>query len=221
MNDIELRSEKVRNIIGRMPSYFTRNGVYIVLGFIVLIFICLSIIPYSESVDATIVIKTDPNSEILKSPIDGLISYNINNKQHIYPKSTIASIENNDLCLDIKSIISGTVITHSKNRSFIKKGDLICEILPDSIKSIYGELYIPVESGKKIHENIPVNIMMNKGMYLVGFVSRKEYGNQADSVKIEVSILNKDYKFNSQEYGHARILIYNKKLLHRLLLLFN
>lgn len=51
-NDIELRSEKVRNIIGQVPSWITRYGISLVsLIFCILIVFC-SLIPITETYTA-------------------------------------------------------------------------------------------------------------------------------------------------------------------------
>ena len=54
---IELRSEKVRNIIGRMPSALIRYGTMIIGTALLMLCVVSAFIPYRETVPVTITIK--------------------------------------------------------------------------------------------------------------------------------------------------------------------
>ena len=54
---IELRSEKVRNIIGRMPSALIRYGTMIIGAALLMLCVVSAFIPYRETVPVTITIK--------------------------------------------------------------------------------------------------------------------------------------------------------------------
>jgi len=49
MNSIELRSERVRTIIGKMPSSVVRNGITILFVVFILLFIGTYFFPYTET----------------------------------------------------------------------------------------------------------------------------------------------------------------------------
>lgn len=49
MDKIELRSEKVRKIIGEMPSGFIRYGISIITCILILLFIICYYLPYEEA----------------------------------------------------------------------------------------------------------------------------------------------------------------------------
>lgn len=51
MEKIELRSEKVRKIIGDMPSGFIRYGISFITCILILIYIVLYFIPYKNGLN--------------------------------------------------------------------------------------------------------------------------------------------------------------------------
>lgn len=55
---IELRSEKVRNIIGQVPPALVRSGIGIVFALVVMLLLAAYLIPYPETVTADVVVKT-------------------------------------------------------------------------------------------------------------------------------------------------------------------
>ncbi|MDR0755103.1 MAG: HlyD family secretion protein, partial [Prevotellaceae bacterium] len=71
--NIELRSEKVRNITGKIPPVFTRYGISIVAVTLFVLFIISIIIPYREQVNLSITVHEEPNAEFIKAPHAGTI----------------------------------------------------------------------------------------------------------------------------------------------------
>jgi hypothetical protein len=71
---IELRSEKTRNLIGKMPSYLIRNGMTVVFVVMVLLLIGTYFIPYPDTVYVEIkIISRDCAGKTFKGM--GLIPY--------------------------------------------------------------------------------------------------------------------------------------------------
>lgn len=61
IEDIELRSERVRKIIGQVPPIFIRCGMGVITGIIVFLLIVASFIPYPSTVEGEIVLlNTSP-----------------------------------------------------------------------------------------------------------------------------------------------------------------
>ena len=61
---IELRSEKVRNIIGRVPSLLIRTGITIITLLIVGLATATCFIPYPENVKSNVEVIIDSNDEM-------------------------------------------------------------------------------------------------------------------------------------------------------------
>lgn len=55
--NIELRSEKVRNIIGRVPPELVTGGTAYVIFLLVALFVATAAIPYPENIRAAIIVK--------------------------------------------------------------------------------------------------------------------------------------------------------------------
>lgn len=62
--NIELRSEKVRNIIGRIPSQIIRSGVMVITVILMLLIVGLIYIPYPDSLKSVLVVTEAKNDEI-------------------------------------------------------------------------------------------------------------------------------------------------------------
>lgn len=79
MEKIELRSEKVRNIIGKIPPYVIRLGITLIIIMSVLILVNCSFISVPVFVDCKVMIKKDKNKLI----VDKILfnnDMNLNNK---------------------------------------------------------------------------------------------------------------------------------------------
>lgn len=60
MDNIELRSEKARNIIGRIPPVIVRSGISIVAAVFLILLVCSYYFPYTETISTTVSIEHDP-----------------------------------------------------------------------------------------------------------------------------------------------------------------
>ena len=70
MDSIELRSEKVRSIIGKMPSLVVRSGITILSVVFVLLLVGSYFFPYTETVHVSAqIIRTEDSSYIAKLEI--------------------------------------------------------------------------------------------------------------------------------------------------------
>lgn len=54
VDNIELRSEKIRHIIGRIPPLLIRSGIGIISGIVFLLILAACYIPYPETVTASV-----------------------------------------------------------------------------------------------------------------------------------------------------------------------
>lgn len=119
---IELRSEKVRNIIGRIPSVLVRYGT-LIIGIALLIFVAIALfIPYRETVPVTITLKMVPEAEYVAAK-----------------KSSIVIIKEmkDSVPEDSDTMFEGKIILNVKNGTYIPQGDTLLAVLPFE-NSIYG-----------------------------------------------------------------------------------
>ncbi len=221
-NEFELRSEKVRNIVGEVPSYILRYGAYMVSGFLIIIFISLYLIPYSESYTTEIIIKTIPGNELIYSNTNGYITFVADNNEAIKKNEKIGIIKNNALPDGqvIFSNISGKIYLNFPSNSFINKQSLICEIIPDTIKDIYGEINLPLKYRNINTETTKIEIYLYDGSFLNGYISRlysvNNIINKPESFKAEIKF-KEEYIFTSQINGVAKIYFSQKRLLDKIL----
>ncbi len=72
MENIELRSEGVRKIIGKIPPVLIRSGISIIALIITLLLVAAAFVPYPEMLESEIVI-TGINQE--KASAEGMLAY--------------------------------------------------------------------------------------------------------------------------------------------------
>ncbi|MDP4202021.1 MAG: hypothetical protein Q8861_04955 [Bacteroidota bacterium] len=69
MDNIELRSEKARNIIGKIPPVIVRSGISIVAAVFLILLVCSYYFPYTETISTTV------NIEHSKLGCYGIVSF--------------------------------------------------------------------------------------------------------------------------------------------------
>ena len=68
-NDIELRSEKVRNIVGHIPPILLRRGITVTSIVMVLVIAGICFIPYTETITVPVTMSVYPNQVDVYSSI--------------------------------------------------------------------------------------------------------------------------------------------------------
>jgi hypothetical protein len=136
MEKIELRSEKVRNIIGKIPPYVIRSGITLIIILSVLILINCAFISVPVFIECKVMIKNQDNKLVVeKIYFDDNI--NLNNK--ITKNSPIIlSLGNNEMCqMEFSSDITDYSI--SSDGIYIVNPNII---VPGSIHSGHTNLSI-------------------------------------------------------------------------------
>jgi hypothetical protein len=202
-NDIELRSEKVRNIIGQIPPFLVRGGIGIIAMVVVLaLAVCYSI-PYYETVQVRVELFSDPASEICLSPAEGhvqLLSRYEAEDTSVNRGDTIGCIESADSLIRLVANISGRLSVNVRQNESVMAGDVLYSITPDSISGIYGRLLLPYEYRTKLKTGQSVKIELD------GFPS-KEYGVWEGSVgRIYPLAVGADNNFNVSDVETASFL---------------
>ncbi|MDR0429059.1 MAG: hypothetical protein LBH58_01085 [Tannerellaceae bacterium] len=170
-NNLNLRSEKVRDIVGEIPPAIMRYGLYIIMLFIFLIFFCLSIIPAYEQYTTDITIKSIPEKEVVISPIYGKINYLVDDNIYINKNELIGRIINDDSIYTIYSRTSGIIVMIQKDKTIINKEDIVCNILPKYILELYGEIFIPIKYINENYRSFDVEITSQIGHIIKGKIT--------------------------------------------------
>jgi hypothetical protein len=167
-NDIELRSEKVRNIIGQIPPLLVRSGIGVIALVVILVLVVCYYIPYSETIDGQIKIYSIPESEVFISPKQGVVYFETD-KSVINKGDAIGYIQSVDTLIHLVAGISGSLSLNTKQDESVERGEILYAITPVSISTIYGRLLLPYEYKARIQTGQQVRIE------LMGF-SSNEYG---------------------------------------------
>jgi len=140
--NIELRSEKVKNIIGQIPSVWIRYGT-LMIGMALLILLLISaFIPYRETVPVRIRVKTIPQAEYVRADKNTFVLIN----------GWHDSIETNS-----EEAFRGEIILNAKDGDYVERGDTLFAVLPKQAQ-VYGTAEIAVASLAKIKEGDKVLI---------------------------------------------------------------
>lgn len=220
-NNIELRSEKVRNIVGEIPSSIMRYGLYIVIVFISVILLCLSIIPVYDTYTTDIIIKSLPEREVCLSPYCGKIKFLCDDGDYVKEAEIFGTIQCNDTIYSLLNKASGTILLNVKNNSQVKQTDIICEFCPDSTYEIYGEVLLPLYYCNMDYHNFEINIVPPTGKPITGKISHIykipiEKGNQ-QFLKANVAIKNIDNDIPVNIQCKLIIISAKKKLISKIL----
>lgn len=128
MEKIELRSEKVRNIIGKIPPHVIRSGITLIIILSVLILINCAFISVPVFIECRVTIRNQDNKLVVeKIYFDDNI--NLNNKI-IKNSPIILSLGNNEMCqLEFNSDITDYSISsdgiYIVNPNIIVSGSII------------------------------------------------------------------------------------------------
>lgn len=183
---VELRSEKMRNIIGQIPSFLIRCGIGVIAVVVVLVLAVCYFIPYYETVEGKIIIVSNPASEIYISPVEGIFNASQNywqDNQNTFQGDTVGYIKlqfanlisssetslkdsNYYICASMPadSVVwliagmSGKLLVNIAKGERIAKGDQLFAIIPDSIAVVYGRIILPYQLKEKIKEGQEVKI---------------------------------------------------------------
>jgi HlyD family secretion protein len=95
LNETEIRSEEVQDILGRIPSWITRNGITLVIIVIAVLLIGSWIFKYPDIISAPVVVTTENPPANLLSKVNGKIfALYVTDKQKVVQGQLMAMIEN-------------------------------------------------------------------------------------------------------------------------------
>lgn len=181
--NIELRSEEVQELMGKIPPAILRVGISIILFFVVLIYIASNFIKYPDIIAIPIVAKNVNCIAEIKTVKSGQLVESHMEHSRVCMGDTLAKIAINSgevidtLC--IKSPFTGAVYPCGtfQEKDYVDENDVLCVVV-DSVKnritakaSISADLKKIIVLGMTIESKIDNNILQGK------VVSIADYAN--------------------------------------------
>ncbi len=231
-NDIELRSEKVRNIVGQVPPVLLRIGITIISLVIVIVFLGAYFIPYPETLTMPVCLYTSPESELIKAPENGFIELK-NCPENIREKQILALFKGvNDTIVLIKSQSEGRLLVNCRDKSFVNKGEVLFSIVPKNIQNVYGIIFVLQEKINRIKsdQNVKIELMdfpAKKYGLIDGKISKiYPFPESEDGCKrVEICLENGFKSTNNYEFNYnplmsakATVFLSNESFLKRFII---
>ncbi|MBP1619167.1 MAG: hypothetical protein H6Q14_2994 [Bacteroidetes bacterium] len=167
--DIELRSEKVRNIVGQVPPVLLRTGITAIAVVIVVALVLAYLIPYPEYRDVRIHLSANPGVLAIQASRPGILLST--HKARVTKGDEICMIGSGSSKEAFKSDITGTVFYNFREGEFIQKGEIAGAIVPDSIGSVYSIIHLPESEMNGLKEGLIVEATVEHSV-IPGIVSR-------------------------------------------------
>lgn len=220
--NIELRSEKVRNIVGKVPPRLLRVGILIISFVIICILTLAYFIPYPQYRDIPVTLYSNPPIQTIIARNSGLFYSNID-REFVSNGERICNIKNdNDSIFDFYSKISGKILFNTDNGNYIQQNNILLSIIPDSLGYVYGIGLIPFDEIDTIYKGQKVTITY-KGEYIIGeVINIYPIPEKGRFYKIEINfsdiVNDEDKTILLPNYIYsAKILISDKPLLKQVL----
>lgn len=187
---IELRSEKVRNIVGQIPSLLIRQGI-LIIGLVLLILLSISaFVPYRKTLPVDITVYTVPQIEKVIAPADGIFLIDTILKQ-VKPNQIVCNLAISDTLLPVKATALGKIIWNVQNNDLVKKKDLLFIIVPQKLQRVYGEC--------SVHLSQKTTLQKGQKVFLTDYLGHQYNGKvttiypiptKTEQLKVRISIDN-------------------------------
>jgi hypothetical protein len=235
---IELRSEKVRSIIGQIPSRIVRFGTGILSIVILLFFIGGYVFKYPIQLNIPVVINSAPEAISMIADDEGTICYLHKSEQKLHKGDSIAMLSTLSADLHTKtqfifSPIDGKLLQNYKSGNWLSKNSIICAIIPDSIESYYIQALIPHKYFSAVRIGQIVHVELNgypysdygflKGLIdYISPISLDQKGRTYFNVNIDlpckmITTLHKSIEYTPGMKGNASIILSEEPLIKRLI----
>lgn len=169
---IELRSEKVRNIIGKIPPRLLRTGIAIISLIILITLVIAYFIPYPQYKTYLINIYSHPITQVVAAPISGTI-VEIKNRSIISKGEQVCILRTvHDSIMQFNANINGQLYYNCSNGDYMEQDNILFSIIPDSINKIYGICFIPADEMKNIREGQRAFIIPTNKQSFSGYISK-------------------------------------------------
>lgn len=226
-NQVHLRSEKVRSIIGKIPPLIIRQGNFIISSIILLLLIFTYIFPVKEYVVVEMDLYTRPAFQISRMAENGFFS-SLVREGKVFKNQLVGYIYNDkDSVTKLYSCLNGNIRFNCVNDDCLKKGEIIFSVTPQYVDQIYGISYIKCKYKNKIQQGQKVYYSLDgDSNTIIGEVSKcikiYDFSSNYCTYKIEI-IFNKSFFNNNKtiniftinKFGTAKILISDEPILKR------
>jgi hypothetical protein len=234
--DIELRSEKVRNIVGKVPPLLLRAGITMISLIIISLLIAAYFLPYREYKNVEVELFCRPGYQSIAMPEDGNV-FMTTSTMRVRQSQQICYIQTGvDSVMKFYAHFDGKVLFDASYGDFLRKGDHIYTIIPDIIESVYGIAYMTEDDISRIDTGQSVGfISIPTSPYidgrLVGYISKTypvpfvNKGRSEAMYKVEIEFPGYKFaandsaflSFSSNIKGNGQVLISDKPVLKRVL----
>lgn len=213
--NIELRSEKVRSIIGQVPSVLLRYGIALIGIVLILLVGMAAFIPYKEILSISAKVETTPKSVLLRASQAGHIVWD--SKSIVVREGDVLGYGlAQDGLYAIQAPLSGKLSRIVQNGDVISKGMALAVITPKNDLTYYALATIPQSSLAKIQQGEKVLFNSAEGI-LEGIVANELPALEANT-DILIRIIFED-KFPqtivAKTILHGKIIISEKSFLGR------
>ncbi|MFC4675263.1 HlyD family efflux transporter periplasmic adaptor subunit [Dysgonomonas termitidis] len=158
--DIELRSGKVRNIVGKVPPLLLRIGIFVISIILISLMIAAYFLPYREYKRVEVELFCRPGYQSITMPEDGNV-FMTTPTIHVRQGQQVCYIQTSvDSVISFYASFDGKVLFDTSHGDFLRKEDHIYTIIPDSIKSIYGTAYVTEDDIARIDSGQPVGFIL-------------------------------------------------------------
>lgn len=172
--DIELRSEKVRNIVGKIPPATLRIGISIISIIIMLVLVIAYFMPYPQYYNTKVEIIATPEYQILRAPASGLYYSNT------VDQTNIGVIVSSDSIFQIRSRGEGKIMANSSDSIYVYRNDIVAAIIPDTTLSISGICKISIDKINEIKQGQKISVASSSGKNYMASVSNIDNIQQKD-----------------------------------------
>jgi len=181
--NIELRSEEVQELMGKIPPAILRVGISVILVFVILIFIASNFIKYPDIISVPIVAKNVNRMSEIKSVKSGILVDVHMEYGRVCMGDTLAKVEvSNDGIIDtvcVKSPFTGVIFPCDsfQEMDYVDEDDVLCVVV-DTIKNkITAKASISAGLKKKIVSGMLVESMIEDKIMQGKVVSIADYAN--------------------------------------------
>lgn len=197
--NIELRSEEVQELMGKISPIIQRIGISIVLVFVILIYIASNVIMYPDIVSVPIIANNVNYVSEIKTESSGILIESKISHDNVCNGDTLAKIVSDNAdgqdTVFIISPCSGIVYPCDivKQFSYVESGSVLC-IVSDSINDkIRAKAFITAEMKNKILKDMVVESIIEGNVIVGKVVSVADYadpykGTYAMSMEFETPL---------------------------------
>lgn len=214
---VELRSEKMRKVIGRIPNILIRIGIGIIGLTILLVFLLSYFLPYPNYIESCMEIYTSPNYFIKEEAVPGILQYSC--ADTVKEGDKIYNIIVDEDTIISRSPISGSIVYFYANNASISEKKAICKIVPLEIQEVFGIVYLSnyershIEIGEKV--DVTINSKKIDGFIVEVFPLLKQDDNLCVKVVIDLTGEKSDFIKQMPITAKVKIMISNKPFFKR------